>query len=488
MIQGTGSSVGKSLIVAGLARAFVNRGLTVAPFKPQNMSNNAAVCPGGGEIGRAQALQARAAKIAPSVHMNPVLLKPETTTGAQIILKGERLETLKARQYMKRRGDFLPVILESFTQLRKEHDLVIVEGAGSPAEINLRQGDIANMGFATAAGVPVVLVADIHRGGVIASIVGTLKVLCPSDARHIKGFIINNFHGDISLFDEGRAYLEKAIKRPGLGIVPHFAGAAELPAEDALELDRETPAGTGRTDRPVIAVLRLPRIANFDDLDPLRLEPGLDLAMIGPGQPVPAQTTVIIIPGSKSTIADLNFLRRQGWDIDIAAHIRRGGHVLGLCGGYQMLGRKIHDPGAIEGNPGSVPGLGHLDVETTLGTQKSTTLRTARHAATGAPVSGYEIHLGHTTGPDRTRPFALFDDSAGTTDGATAPGGRVCGTYLHGCFSTDQFRRAWLEALAIAPGSAGFDDTIEATLDALAAHLEQHLDLDAIYQIAGSTP
>ena len=480
MIQGTGSDVGKSLIVAGLARAFANRGMKVAPFKPQNMSNNAAVAADGGEIGRAQALQARAARIPPSVHMNPLLLKPESATGSQVILRGQRVATLKARDFMDRRIGYLPALVESFRHLAATADLVLVEGAGSPAEINLRQGDIANMGFAAAADLPVLLVGDVHRGGVIAAIAGTFAILDPADADRLKGFIVNNFHGDPQLFHEATHFLEKRTLTPCLGIIPNFADAGRLPAEDAVALDRpeRNAAGPFR-----ISVPRLSRIANFDDLDPLRLEPGVTIEMVQPGQVIPA-CDLIILPGSKSTIADLAFLRAQGWDIDIAAHVRHGGHVLGLCGGYQMLGRQIGDPDGTEGAPGSAPGLGLLDVVTVLESTKTLANVDAIHAPSHLPISAYEIHLGQTTGPDCARPFAHID---GRSDGATAPGGRVIGTYLHGCFSGDAFRRYFLQGLGATPSEIAFDEVVESTLDGLAAHLQRHLDLDRILALAAPT-
>jgi adenosylcobyric acid synthase len=480
MIQGTGSDVGKSLIVAGLARAFANRGLSVAPFKPQNMSNNAAVTADGGEIGRAQALQARAARVPASVHMNPLLLKPESTTGSQVILQGRRVATLKARDFMRQRIEYLPAILESFRHLAASTDLVLVEGAGSPAEINLRPGDIANMGFAAAADLPVLLVGDVHRGGVIAAITGTFAILDTADAERLHGFIINNFHGDPELFSEATHFLEKQTGTPCLGVIPHYPDAGKLPAEDAVALERpqRNTAGPFR-----VAVPRLARIANFDDLDPLKLEPGVSVEIVQSGRAIP-HCDLVILPGSKSTMADLAFLRAQGWDIDIAAHVRRGGHVLGLCGGYQMLGRCISDPEGTEGAPGSAPGLGLLDVETVLEPTKTLANVTAVHAASRLPISGYEIHLGQTTGPDCARPFAHVD---GRPDGATAPGGRVIGTYLHGCFSGDAFRRAYLEGIGAAASKLAFDEVVDATLDGLAAHLERHLDLDKVLALATPT-
>jgi adenosylcobyric acid synthase len=479
MLMGTGSDVGKSLLCAGLARAFTLRGLKVRPFKPQNMSNNAAVTVDGGEIGRAQALQALAAKVPPTVHMNPVLLKPESGTGAQIIVQGKRAATMSARDYFRRRLDYLPAVLDSFSKLAEECDLIIVEGAGSPAETNLRDGDIANMGFAATAGIPALLVGDIHRGGVIASVVGTFNVISTEDAGRIKGIIINNFHGDPSLFEEGLRLIELHSKRPCLGVVPHFNDARKLPAEDALSLEKAASTGAGAFR---ICVPRLPRIANFDDLDPLKLEPGVTLTMLQPGDILPADTDLVILPGSKSTIADLNFLKEQGWHIDIAAHVRRGGKVLGICGGYQMLGRLIHDAHGLEGPAGTAEGLGLLDVETELLEDKTLTRVTARHMQSGTAMETYEIHLGRTHGRDTARPFATIQ---GRNEGATATDGRVMGTYLHGTFTSDDFRRAFLASLGVQTGQEGYAHTIEETLDALAAHMEASLDLDRLLSLAG---
>ncbi len=479
MLQGTGSDVGKSLIAAGLSRHFADHGLSVAPFKPQNMSNNAAVTVDGGEIGRAQALQARAARIDATVHMNPVLLKPETSTGAQVILQGARTRSMDARSFFKSRRDYLPHILDSFRTVAAGCDLVIVEGAGSPAETNLRDGDIANMGFAEAANVPAILIGDIHRGGVIAAIVGTFQVIDKPDADRIKAFLVNNFHGDIKLFHAGLAAIEQAVDRPGLGVIPHFPDASRLPAEDAVALERAGTSGSGKTH---IVVPRLSRIANFDDLDPLKLEPGIRLTILQPGDPLPADTDLVIIPGSKSTISDLADLRRQGWDIDILAHARRGGHVLGLCGGFQMLGRVVHDPQGLEGTAGSADGLGLLDVETTLGDDKSLTTVTAVHVPTGATMSGYEIHLGRTTGADCGRPFATIN---GRPDGAISRSGRIAGTYLHGCFASDEFRAAYLKAIGAEPSGLTFDAEVDATLDRLAEHLARHVDTDRLLTLAG---
>ena len=469
MIQGAGSSVGKSLLVAGLCRAAKARGLSPAPFKPQNMSNNAAVTSDGGEIGRAQALQALASGRQLHTDMNPVLLKPQSETGSQLIVQGRRVATVRARDYAALKLDLMAPVLESFRRLKSNADLVIVEGAGSPAEVNLRAGDIANMGFARAADVPVILVGDIERGGVIAQMIGTKAVLDPSDAAMIQGFIINKFRGDVRLFDDGYDLIAARTGWRGFGVLPTFAGASRLPAEDALDLPAARGAGTFR-----IAALTFARIANFDDLDPLAQEPGVRLSMVQPGRAIPGDTDLVILPGSKSTRGDLAFLRTQGWDIDIAAHVRRGGSVLGICGGYQMLGRVVSDPEGLEGQPGQTQGLGLLDVATVMTPQKHLGLTRAVHAASGTPLQGYEIHLGETSGAGRSRPFARID---GLDEGAVSADGRIMGSYLHGLFAGDAFRRAFLAQLGSAPSGFAYAESIEATLDALAAHLEAHVDV-----------
>jgi adenosylcobyric acid synthase len=475
MIQGTGSNVGKSMLVAGLCRAARRRGLSVAPFKPQNMSNNAAVTADGGEIGRAQALQAMACGLPPVTDMNPVLLKPETDVGAQVVVQGRRLTTVKAREYAALKPRLLASVLESFTRLRAAHDLVLVEGAGSPAEVNLRAGDIANMGFAEAADVPVVLCGDIDRGGVIAQIVGTQAVMEAGDTARVAGFLINKFRGDPSLFDDGYRLIEARTGWRGYGVAPWFPEAWKLPAEDALDI------GAPRREAGLhVVCLRLSRIANFDDLDPLAQEEGVRLTMLAPGQALPGDADVVILPGSKSTRGDLAFLRAQGWDGDIAAHIRRGGHVLGICGGFQMLGDWIEDPQGIEGPPGRDAGLGLLRIETVMTGDKRLTQVRARHAASGVGFSGYEIHIGRSEGPDRARPFAHV---AGAPEGAVSADGRIAGSYLHGMFADDAFRRAWLAGFGVT-ASGRYGATVEATLDALADHLEAHLDVDGLLALA----
>jgi len=474
MFQGTGSDVGKSLIVAGLARAYTKRGLRVRPFKPQNMSNNAAVTADGGEIGRAQALQARAAGVPPSVHMNPILLKPQSQVGSQIVVQGKVYCTAKAVEYMGMKQKLLPYVLESYERLKAECDLVLVEGAGSASEVNLRRYDIANMGFARAANVPVVVIGDIDRGGVIASLVGTKVVLDPEDAKLVEGFIINKFRGDPSLFIPGKEAIIEATGWPALGFVPYFAESRHLPAEDALALDKPD----RKKNAPLkIAVPILPQIANFDDLDPLDAEPNVELVRVHPGQALPGDADLIILPGSKTTIAGLNALRAAGFDIDIAAHLRRGGTVLGLCGGYQMLGKTVADPDGVEGPAGTIDGLGLLDVETVLSSDKKLTNATGK-TSEGMPFSGYEMHMGVTKGPDCARPFAHLAD--GSAEGAVSPDGRVIGTYVHGLFADDKQRSAWLQRLGAGPASIAYDDLVEKTLDRLAAHLTTFIDLDRL--------
>jgi adenosylcobyric acid synthase len=479
MVMGTGSDVGKSLLVAGLCRAFARRGLRVAPFKPQNMSNNAAVTADGGEIGRAQALQARAARREPLTAMNPVLLKPEGETGAQLVVRGKRVGSYPARQYWSMRGALLPEVLTAFDELCADADLVLVEGAGSASEVNLRAGDIANFGFARATRVPVVLAGDISRGGVIAALVGTFAVIDPEDRALIAATLINKFRGDPSLFDEGRRFIAEHTGVPCLGPVPWFPDAVRLPAEDSLALEGPVPPRPGKY---LVAVPRLPRIANFDDLDPLRAEPGVTVAIVPPGEPIPPAADLIILPGSKATRADLAALRAEGWDIDIKAHVRAGGRVVGLCGGYQMLGRTIADPDGVEGTPGVSEGLGLLDVETVIEPVKQLRVEHAEDALSGAPITGYHMHMGRTEGPDRRRPFARIIGAEACDEGARRGDGRVAGTYLHGLFASDPFRRAFLGSVA-AP-EMSYEAGVEAALDGLATRIETHLDLEAILAMA----
>ncbi|WP_174800255.1 cobyric acid synthase [Methylosinus sporium] len=479
MFQGTGSDVGKSLVVAGLARALTRRGYRVAPFKPQNMSNNAAVTADGAEIGRAQALQARAARLAPTADMNPVLLKPQGAAGAQVVLRGKIIGSARARDYQQWKAGLMSAVLESYERLRASCDIVLVEGAGSAAEINLRANDIANMGFARRVDVPVVLVGDIDRGGVIAQLVGCKAVLDPDDAALIRGFIVNKFRGDPSLFDEGMRFIAERTGWRPLGLAPFFADAARLPAEDAFGLRAGASSGEGGL---TIAAPLLPNIANFDDLDPLRAEPGVRFILVRPGDPLPAEARLVILPGSKATIADLSAFRAAGWHIDLAAHIRRGGRVFGICGGYQMMGRRIADPQGLEGPPGAVEGLGLLDMETVFETEK--VLKQVRGAtiAENIPFYGYEMHAGRSEGPDCARPLLRFED--GRRDGAISADGRCAGVYVHGFFADDSLRAAFLRDHGASASDLSYEQSIEATLDGLAEHFERHLDVDALLELA----
>jgi len=482
MFQGTGSDVGKSLLVAGLCRAFTNRGLRVRPFKPQNMSNNAAVTSDGGEIGRAQALQALAARVPLTVDMNPVLLKPQTEVGAQVVVQGKILTNATARDYAKLKPTLMAAVLESFNRLSGQADLVLVEGAGSPAEVNLRAGDIANMGFAEAADVPVILIGDIDRGGVIASLVGTHALLPLAEASRIKGFLINKFRGDVTLFDDGLTIIERETRWPSFGVVPYFDGAHILPKEDAVALDAPSQSRPNGTLK--IVVPRLSRISNFDDLDPLAAEPGVEVDMVGPGRSLPLDADMVLIPGSKATRSDMDDLRAEGWDIDIHALARRGAIIVGVCGGYQMLGHRVSDPNGIEGPPGETPGLGLLDVETILGGDKALIEVTGKEAASGLSVHGYEMHIGQTDGPDRTRPWLSFDGAR--DEGAISRSGQIMGCYIHGLFASDDFRRDFLNRIKSGTfAESAWNTRIDGALDGLATHLETHVDIDKLLQTAG---
>ena len=481
MLQGTGSDVGKSVLVAGLCRALANRGMIVRPFKPQNMSNNAAVTAEGGEIGRAQALQAIACRVAPSVDMNPVLLKPQSDRDSQLIVNGKARGTTGASDYWSRRTDLLGEVLAAYHRLSATADFVVVEGAGSPAEINLRSRDIANMGFARAAGVPVVLVGDIDRGGVIASLVGTRAVIDPTDAAMIHGFIVNKFRGDPALFDDGLRAIVAATGWASIGVVPWLPAAARLPAEDAVVLGRACDAGTG----PLIAVPMLSRIANFDDFDALAHEPGVRLAMIPPGQPLPGDAALIVLPGTKATIADLAFCRAQGWDVDIAAHVRRGGRLLGICGGYQMLGRTVADPDGVEGLAGTVAGLDLLPIDTVIASEKQTRDVSGTFVGTGCAFSGYEIHAGLTAADPGAARFLRFADR--THDGITARDGRIAGCYVHGLFDRPSARAHLMRQLDAASDGLDRRDVIDAALEEIAATLEQVLDMDSLIALGTGT-
>jgi len=477
MVLGTGSDVGKSLLVAGLARAFTRRGLKVAPFKAQNMSNNAAVTAEGGEIGRAQALQARAAGQPLSVHMNPVLLKPETDVDAQVVVQGQVLGRFSAADYQALKPSLRPRVIESLDHLSATHDLVLIEGAGSGAERYLRPQDISNMGLAEAADLPVVLLGDESRGGVTAAVIGHHHLWSAADRARVGGVIVTKFRGDPAIFAPAAKDIRTETSWPVLGLMRWSEAARRLPEEDSLGLARRP----GTAGALVIAVLDLPRIANFDDLDPLAAEPGVDLRWVRPGQPIPPEAAVVILPGSKATRGALAALRAEGWDIDLRAHLRRGGRVVGICAGFQMLGRVVRDPDGIEGEPGETEGLGLLDLKTVIGPAKRLTEIDALDHASGARVTGYEMHMGESFGPALARPWLKVD---GRPEGAVSGDGRVMGSYLHGIFGAGDFRRHWLSQLGVTATAQDQDARIEAALDAFADEIEADLDLDALLAVA----
>jgi adenosylcobyric acid synthase len=477
MALGAGSDVGKSLLVAGLCRAYARRGLSVAPFKAQNMSNNAAVTAEGGEIGRAQALQARAARVAPSVHMNPVLLKPETDVDAQVVVQGRVLGRHSAADYQRLKPALRAQVCESLALLADAHDLVLVEGAGCGAERYLRPQDISNMGLAEAADLPAILLADESRGGVCAAAVGCHRLWTASERARVAGVVVNKFRGDPAVFAPAAADIRAETGWPVLGLVRWSEAARGLPEEDSLGLGRRR-GGEGAL---VIAVPELVRMANFDDLDPLAAEPGVDLRWVRPGRPIPAEAQVVLLLGSKTTRAALDGLRAEGWDIDIRAHLRRGGRVVGLCAGFQMLGRVVRDPDGVEGPPGETEGLGLLDVETTFGPDKRLVEIDAEDALTGARVSGYEMRMGRTEGPGLDRPWLR---PGGAPEGAVSADGRVMGGAIHGLFGSDGFRRLWLEAMGGAAAALDHAARLERLLDGFADELEADLDLDALLAIA----
>ncbi|WP_317622891.1 cobyric acid synthase [Thiohalophilus sp.] len=480
MIQGTTSDAGKSIMVTGLCRLFADRGQRVAPFKPQNMALNSAVSADGGEIGRAQAVQARAARLAPHTDMNPVLIKPASDTGAQIIIQGQARQNMNAVEYHQYKQTAKAAVLDSWQRLTDQYELLLVEGAGSPAEINLREHDIANMGFAEAVDCPVVLVADIDRGGVFAQLVGTVQLLSPSERERIKGFIINRFRGDVSLLQPGLDWLERETGIPVLGVIPYLAHL-QIDAEDSLNLEQQCD-----DDRPFdVIVPLLPRISNHTDFNPLRVDPRINFRYIGPNDPIPP-ADLILLPGSKNVRADRQWLSDHGWDQAIARHLRYGGKLIGICGGFQMLGEQLHDPQGLEGPPGSTAGLGYLQMETTLEPAKQLHNVHGRLAIADAPVSGYEIHMGQTHGPACASPAVVLDDRH---DGAISDDNNVMGTYLHGLFDEPQACQALLEWAGLARQSdeqPDYQQLQEADIDRLAATLEQHLDMPKLLDIIGS--
>ncbi|MET0617714.1 MAG: cobyric acid synthase [Luteibacter sp.] len=478
MVQGCTSDAGKSTVVAALCRWLRRRGVAVAPFKPQNMALNSAVTVDGGEIGRAQAVQAQAAGVPPHTDFNPVLLKPNSDTGAQVIVHGHPVGNMDAVGYHAYKRVAMDAVLASHARLAAAYAAIVVEGAGSPAEINLRDRDIANMGYAEAVDCPVILVADIDRGGVFAHLVGTLALLSDSERSRVVGFVINRFRGDIALLQPGLDWLERETGKPVLGVLPYLHGMV-LEAEDALPRE----AVRREQARLRVVVPALPRISNHTDLDALRLHPEVECVFVGPGEAFPA-CDLVVLPGSKSTRADLDWLRAQGWDEAILRHVRYGGRVIGICGGMQMLGHAVHDPLGIEGPAGSSAGLGLLDLVTTLAPSKQLRNVTGRIAGTGAVVTGYEIHCGVSTGQGMANPAVVLDD--GRADGARSADGRVLGTYLHGLFDHPQAMATLLAHVGLdAPASFDLRALREATLDRLADTLDAHMDTAVLGDLFG---
>ena len=478
MVQGTTSDAGKSTLVTALCRWLLRQGIGVVPFKPQNMALNSAVTADGGEIGRAQAVQAQACRLAPHTDMNPVLLKPNSDTGAQVIIHGRAVTSMNAVAYHDYKAIAMQAVLASHQRLSQGWPVVMVEGAGSPAEINLRAGDIANMGFAEAVDCPVILVADINRGGVFAHLVGTLKLLSPSEQARVKGFVINRFRGDIALLQPGLDWLEQRTGKPVLGVLPYVTDL-HLEAEDGI--DRRQGEKQQRVLKVIVPVL--PRISNHTDFDPLRLHPQVDLQFIGPGQPVPP-ADLIILPGSKSVRGDLAQLRARGWDKAIERHLRYGGKVIGICGGLQMLGREVHDPLGLEGAAGSSPGLGLLDYATVLEADKQLRNVAGTLHLDASPVTGYEIHAGVTTGPALAQPAIRLAD--GRCEGAISTDGQVLATYLHGLFEGSAscaalLRWAGLEDVQL----IDYEALRERDIERLADLVDKHLDTQRLRQLCG---
>jgi adenosylcobyric acid synthase len=478
MVQGTTSDAGKSTLVTALCRWVVRQGVPVVPFKPQNMALNSAVTAEGGEIGRAQAVQAQAANLAPHTDMNPVLLKPNSDTGSQVIIHGRAVTSMNAVAYHDYKAIAMQAVLASHARLSAAYPVVMVEGAGSPAEINLRANDIANMGFAEAVDCPVLLIADINRGGVFAHLVGTLELLSPSEQARVKGFIINRFRGDIALLQPGLDWLEARTGKPVVGVLPYVMDL-HLEAEDGI--DQRQIDKAAQVLKVVVPVL--PRISNHTDFDPLRLHPQVDLQFIGPGQAIPA-ADLIILPGSKSVRSDLAYLRANGWDTAIARHLRYGGKVLGICGGLQMLGEQVHDPLGLEGPEGSSDGLGLLAFSTTLEAEKQLRNVHGRLVLEEAPVSGYEIHAGVTRGAALAQPAVRLDD--GRSDGACSDDGQILGTYLHGLFETPAACSAVLRWAGLQDvQEVDYHGLRERDIERLADLVEQHLDTRLLRQLCG---
>ncbi|BAK76662.1 cobyric acid synthase CobQ [Pseudogulbenkiania sp. NH8B] len=480
MIQGTTSDAGKSTLATGLCRLLARRDIRTAPFKPQNMALNSAVTVDGGEIGRSQAVQAQACGVEPHTDMNPILLKPNSNVGSQVIVQGRAIGNMEASVYHRYKPEAMKAVLQSHQRLAEQYDCIVVEGAGSPAEINLREGDIANMGFAEAVDCPVILVADIDRGGVFAHLVGTLALLSESEQRRVVGFVINRFRGDLALLQPGLDWLEQYTGKPVLGVLPYLMGL-HIEAEDSLTR-QNAPGGARSTERLRVVAPVLPRLSNHTDFDPLRLHPQVELTLVGAGQAIPP-ADLIVLPGSKNTRNDLAWLRANGWEPAIRRHLRLGGKLIGICGGFQMLGGHIHDPLGLESEAGSTPGLNLFDMATTLTEHKRLERVEGRLTVADAAVSGYEIHMGVSSGPALARPAVSL---AGGGEGAVSDDGQILGTYLHGLFDHAEACRALLAWAGLQePRPLDYRALREQHIDRLADSLEQHLRLE---RLAGLLP
>ncbi len=472
MLQGTGSNVGKSIFAAGLCRLAKNKGILVAPFKPQNMSNNSYVTIDGGEIGRSQAFQAFACGIDPHSDMNPILLKPETNSKTQIIVRGKLFKTIDSKNYKFYKKKLLEIALECYFNLKKRYDFIVVEGAGSPAEINLRNNDLANMGFAVRAKIPVILIGDIDRGGVIAQIIGTKAVLSKNDKKLIIGFLINKFRGELSLFNKGYKFIQRKTNWKGYGVLPWFDKCNYFPAEDSFNINFKT-----KKNKHKIVCLQLSRISNFDDLNPLSQEPNVSVEMIKPGNNIPNDADLVIIPGSKSTIDDLKFLKENEWDLDLKKHLHKKKYILGICAGYQMLGREIFDEKLIESNKKKVSGLGLLNVSTKMKTKKKTIKVTASHCESGISFTGYEIHVGETKGKDCDKPFSFIHNKK---DGAISKDGLVMGSYIHGMFENNKFRSFFIKKIFGFNSSIDYQKKINQNLDEFADFIDEKTEINKL--------
>lgn len=479
MFQGTGSDVGKSILVAGYCRYLANAGYSVSPFKPQNMSNNADVTKDGGEIGRAQSLQAKGCRKEKTVHFNPVLLKPNSNMGSQVVVHGKSIGNYKASKYYELKPFLLEKVIESFQLIQEDSDIVVVEGAGSASEINLRDVDIANMGFATETNTEVVLVADIEKGGVIANIIGTYNVLDDKDKKLLKGYVINKFRGDVNLFKQAIDFVYKKTGLECFGVIPWFDNAKNFPAEDSVSIKNINSIKSNNKNIKV-SILNLSKIANFDDFDPLVQSDNVDVTLIEKNMSIPSNTDLIIIPGTKSTLKDMQYIYDNGWDIDIKYLVKQGVKILGVCGGYQILGNTISDPFEVEDGVKNISGLGLLNIETIMDQNKTLKEISTKSMINNETINGYEIHMGVTKGSDTKNCFTKIDDNS--FEGAMSNCGNIMGTYIHGLFNNDGFRNGFYDFIKNDVNTNEvFENKVDKTLNELADFLEKHTDIEGMF-------